>query len=57
MVCQSKKVIDTDMIELRQGSQNLRRDHAFSTLIVSIGSLRDIDLLADLSLCKVRIFS
>ena len=57
MVCQSKKAIDTDMIELSQGSQNLRRDHAFSALIVSIGSLRDIDLLADLSLCKVRIFS
>ena len=56
MVSQSKKVINTDMIELSQGNQNLRRNHAFSTLVVSIGSLWDIDLLANLSLCKVRIF-
>ena len=57
MVSQSKKIINADVIELRQGNQNLRRDHAFSAFIISIGSLRDIDLLAKLSLCEVRIFS
>ena len=57
MVSQSKKIINTDMIELSQGNQNLGRDHAFSTFVISIGSLRNIDLLADLSLCEVRIFS
>ena len=57
MVSQSKKIINTDMIALRQGNQNLGRNHAFPTFIISIGSLRNIDLPADLSLCEVRIFS
>ena len=57
MVGQTQKIINADMIKLSQCSKNLRRYHAFSTLIVSIGSLRYIDLLAKLSLCKIRIFS
>ena len=57
LVGQSKKIIHTDMIEPGQSNQNLGRDHAFSTFVISIGSLRNIDLLANLSLCEVRIFS
>ena len=57
LVSHSEEVINTDMIELSQGNQNLRRDHAFSAFVISIGSLRNIDLLADLSLREVRIFS
>ena len=57
MVSRSKKIINTDMIELRQSNQNLGRDHAFSTFVISIGSLRNIDLLAKFGLCEVRIFS
>ena len=57
LVSQPKKVVNTDMIELRQCNENLRRDHAFATLIISIGSLRNIDLLAKFSLREVRIFS
>ena len=45
------------MIELRQSGKDLRRDHAFAAFVVSIGPLRDIDLLADFCLRKVRIFS
>ena len=57
LVSQPKKVVNTDMIELRQCNENLRRDHAFAALIISIGSLRNIDLLAKFSLREVRIFS
>ena len=57
LVSQSKKVINTDMIELCQGNQNLRRDHAFSTFVISIGSLGNVDLLANFRLREVRIFS
>lgn len=57
MVSQAKKVVNTDMVELSQSNQNLGRNHSLPTFIVSVGSLRNIDFLADLSLCKVRIFS
>ena len=57
MVGQSKKIINADMIKLSQSDKNLRRDHSFAAFIVSIGSLRDIDLLANFSLSEVRIFS
>ena len=57
MVSRSKKIINTDMIELSQGDQDLGRDHAFSAFIISIGPLGDVDLLADLGLCEIRIFS
>ena len=52
-----KKIIDTDMMKLRQGDQNLRRDHPLSMLIVSIGSLGNIDLLSQLRLRQVSILS
>ena len=55
MVGQSKKVVNTDMIEPRQSDENLGRDHSFAAFIVSAGPLRDIDLLAKLSLCEVGI--
>ena len=45
------------MMKLRQGDQNLRRDHPLSMLIVSIGSLWDIDLLSQLRLRQIGIFS
>lgn len=57
MVGQSKKIINANMIELSQSDKNLRRDHSFAAFIVSIGPLRDIDLLANFSLSEVRIFS
>ena len=45
------------MIELSQSDKNLRRNHSFATLVISIGSLGDIDLLAHFSLSEIRIFS
>ena len=57
MVSQTKKVINADMIELSQCNENLRWDHSFATFVVSIGSLRNIDLLAKFGLREVRIFS
>lgn len=57
MVSQFEKIVHTDMIKLSQCDQNLRRDHAFAAFIISVGSLGDIDLLADFSLREVRIFS
>lgn len=56
-ICYPKKIIDTDMMKLRQGDQNLRRDHPLSMLIVSIGSLGNIDLLSQLRLRQVSILS
>ena len=57
MIRYAQKIIPTDMIELCQGNENLRRDHAFAAFVISIGSLGNIDLLANLSLCKVSVFS
>ena len=57
LVGQSKKIINADMIELSQSDKNLRRDHAFATFIVCVGSLGDINLHANLSLREVSIFS
>ena len=57
MVSQTKKVIDTYMIILSQCSQNMRRNHALAAFIVGIGSLRHVDLLANLSLCEIGVFS
>ena len=57
LVRQSEKVIYADMIKPRQRNQNLRREHAFSAFVISIGSLRNIDLPAQLRLCKVRVLS
>lgn len=45
------------MMKLRQGSQNLRRDHPFTAFVISISSLRNIDLFADFRLRKVTVFS
>ena len=57
MVSEFEQIVNADMIELSQSDKNLRRDHSFAAFIVSIGSLRDIDLLANFSLSEVRIFS
>lgn len=56
-ICYPKKIIDTDIMELGQRDQNLRRDHPLSMLIVSIGSLGNIDLLSQLRLRQVSILS
>ena len=53
MVGQTKKIIDTHTIMLSQCNQNMRRNHALAAFIVGIGSLRHIDLLANLSLCEI----
>ena len=57
LVGQTKKVVNTDMIESRQGNKNLRRNHALTTFVVSVGSLGNIDLFSNLSLREARIFS
>lgn len=57
LVSEAQKIVDTNVIELRQSNKNLGWDHAFTAFVVSIGSLRNIDLLADFRLCEVRIFS
>lgn len=57
LIRQPKKVINADLMELSQGDQNLGRDHAFAAFIVSVGSLGNIDLLANFCLRKVCIFS
>ena len=57
LVGQTKKVVNTDMIEPRQGNKNLGRDHPLTTFVVSVGSLGNIDLFSNLSLREVRIFS
>ena len=57
LVSEFEQIVNADMIELSQGNKNLRRDHAFAAFVISVGSLRDIDYLADFSLCEVRIFS
>ena len=56
LVSQSKKIVYTDMIKPGKSNQYLRRNHAFPTFVVSIGSLGNIDLLAEISLREVRIF-
>ena len=53
MVSQSKKIINADMMELSQGDQNLRRDHAFTAFIISVSSLGNVDLFAHFCLRKV----
>lgn len=45
------------MIELSQRNKNLRRDHSLTAFVVGIGSLGDVDLFANFSLCEVRILS
>jgi len=57
LVSQPKEIIHSDMIEFRQSRKNLRRDHTLAAFIIRVCSLRDIDLLADLSLREIRIFS
>ena len=57
MVSEFEQIVNAYMIELSQGNKNLRRDHSFTAFIISVGSLRHIDLLADFGLCEVRIFS
>ena len=57
LVGQSKNIVYTDMIELSQSNKNLGRDHAFAAFVIGVGSLGNIDLLADFSLCEGRIFS
>ena len=56
-VSETEEIIHTDMVEFRQGNENLRWNHTLAAFIIRVCSLWDIDFLADLSLRKVRIFS
>jgi len=53
LVRQSKKIIHADMVKLRQGDQNLGRDHAFTAFVIGVGSLGNIDSFSKLCLRKV----
>ena len=48
---QAQEIVYTDVMILGQRHKDLRRDHALTTFIIGVGSLRHIDLLAHLGLC------
>ncbi len=57
MIGQSQKIIHAYAVKLCQCNKNLRRNHTRSAFIISICSLRHINLCAKLGLCEVGIFS
>ena len=57
LVCKFKKIVNADLMKLRQGNQNLWRDHAFSAFVIGVCSLGNIDLFTDFRLRQVSIFS
>lgn len=42
-----KEIIHTDAVEIRQGAQNVRRNHPLAAFIVGVAALRNIDCSAD----------
>lgn len=55
-ICSAQNVIYTDLVKIRQSTEDMRRNHTLSAFIVGIGSLRYIDCIANLGLCQVGIF-
>lgn len=45
-----KDIIYTDTVEIRQGAQNVRRNHPLAAFIVGVATLRNINCSADLFL-------
>lgn len=42
-----EEIIHADAVEIRQGTQNVRRNHPLAAFIVGVAALRDIDCSAD----------
>lgn len=54
-ICALQKVVNADMVKIRESAQNLRRQHPLTAFIICVCPLGDTDGGADLRLGQIRI--
>lgn len=53
----AKEIVYAHSIKIRKRTQNMRRNHSLTALIIGIGALRHIDRRANLRLRKIGILA